>query len=394
MGKKKTTKPGSHRGFSAQQVRANAAKILKETCDKLVGSGYYNKFSKDCQARMLNDRYGAIKLSGEVDPIIEDLFRDSLQTTQVTTVTGYQLSLSSFLREGLMLIHYVEMMQNDGLKISPDLITAFSAYYPKTETYRSMLYQLIVILRRLTLICSDLSQQITTFSLDQLCAIKGLSASNKIPITTHKPEKTTITIDGRKREILRLGWPDITGELQLSSLEPSRLGFYNFGNDPYPIYIQLHALQRLAERLNVLPGLVHEGIAEALKPDAVKWQRYNEKSLVPIFIFEKKLGYLVLSCQQDCILVRSFLFLTNNGTPEGNRLTELTKLAPLDKKHLDVDNLNGFAAYNFAMDPQLSNLFIEAGCGDLLEVEHLLKFSETTLKAKNPGQLMEYLRHH
>jgi len=204
----------------------------------------------------------------------------------------------------------------------------------------------------------------------------------------------SIQVEGHKRELLHLGWPCIPGEIIWNDIEPSKLGFYNFGDKPYPIYIQRHALQRLTERLNILPGLIHEGTSEALKPGTVKWQRYNEKSLIPLFIFDKKLGYLVISCQEEYIIVRSFLFLTNNGTPEGNKLTEPTKLAPLDKKHLDVDNLNGFAAYNFGADPDLSNLFKDAGCRDLLEVGDLLKFSEGISKAKNPGQLMEYLTAH
>jgi len=99
----------------------------------------------------------------------------------------------------------------------------------------------------------------------------------------------------------------------------------------------------------------------------------------------------VVSYDQEKIIIRSFLFLTNNGTPEGNSISELTKLAPLDKKYLGMDTLMGFASYEFSSDSELSELFKQAGCEDLLQVDDLIKFSEATIRVKNPQDIMQYL---
>ena len=42
------------------------------------------------------------------------------------------------------------------------------------------------------------------------------------------------------------------------------------------------------------------------------------------------------------IVIRTFLFVTNNGTPEGKKLAQITGLQKLDKKYLALDKLSTF----------------------------------------------------
>ncbi|MBB5440620.1 hypothetical protein HDC92_004323 [Pedobacter sp. AK017] len=312
----------------------------------------------------------------------------------MTSEIGAQIPLDCYLREGMMLIQYVEMMTRENQDIHPDLVTAFEPYFHDTEIYRSNLNKLVSILRRIALLQSSWKETIFSYDLNSLCAINGIAVANYIPTTIHQPETLSLPLDGHKREILRIGWPEILGGVKWISIAPSKVGFFNSSMATCPIYIQRHALNRIEERLGLLDGIIQEAITESLLADNCNWQRFNEKTLVPLHILNKKVGYLVISYNDNKIIIRSFLFLTNNGTPEGNRLSKLTKLAPQDKKYLDMDTLSGFAGFNFSSDPELAALFRQSGCEDLLKLEDLLLFSEHMSKKKDPNQLMNYLAKH
>lgn len=108
-------------------------------------------------------------------------------------------------------------------------------------------------------------------------------------------------------------------------------------------------------------------------------------------MWDKKVGYLVCSYAEGKVVIRSFLFLTNDGTPEGKRLSKLTQLQKLDKRYLEIDTLGGFMGFNIAYDVQLSSLFIEAGCGDLLNASDLKLYMKDDAKEKDVLTLLKYL---
>ena len=70
-------------------------------------------------------------------------------------------------------------------------------------------------------------------------------------------------------------------------------------------------------------------------------------------------------------MIRSFLFLTNDGPPEGRKLRALTGLAKYDKKYLGIDKLSTFTAYRIHEDEALSALCQGAGCSSLLDSRNL-----------------------
>jgi len=82
-------------------------------------------------------------------------------------------------------------------------------------------------------------------------------------------------------------------------------------------------------------GLVHHAIFELFEGTDFVCFRKGPASLVSFSLFDKKLGYLVCGLFEAKIVIRSFLFVTNDGTPKGKRLSELTQLQRLDKKYLE-----------------------------------------------------------
>ena len=95
--------------------------------------------------------------------------------------------------------------------------------------------------------------------------------------------------------------------------------------------------------------------------------------------------------QDDKLVILSFLFLTNDGTPEGKKLRAITGLAKRDKKYLEIDKLSTFTAYRIHEDKELSELFRQAGCGSLLEAEALQAIAAEYMPERSKAIIHKYL---
>jgi hypothetical protein len=72
--------------------------------------------------------------------------------------------------------------------------------------------------------------------------------------------------------------------------------------------------------------------------------------------------------QHDYVLIRTFLFITNTGTPEGDKLAALTKLQKEDRKYLAIDNLPSLLGSDILENEVISKLFRQAGCQSILDL--------------------------
>jgi hypothetical protein len=92
------------------------------------------------------------------------------------------------------------------------------------------------------------------------------------------------------------------------------------------------------------------------------------------------------------LVIRTFLFITNNGTPEGKKLHELVGLQKQDKKYLALDKVSTFINHDLRTNETMRRLFIEAGCGDLLELtEDNIFDKEDEINSVNLKAMMDYL---
>ncbi|MRX46935.1 hypothetical protein [Pedobacter puniceum] len=171
---------------------------------------------------------------------------------------------------------------------------------------------------------------------------------------------------------------------------PAKLGITD-SQDALPVYIQQHALLRMAERLSMQNGLILFTISLFFngKPNAIHTKSGH---LITFDYNEKKLGYLVVDLIDHKIIIKTFLFLTNDGTPEGEKLASITKLKKLDKKFLDLDTLKGISKLAIKEHSELYKLFSEAGCADLFELTDLTTFLDMDSVQKNPDMLLKYLQ--
>ena len=138
-----------------------------------------------------------------------------------------------------------------------------------------------------------------------------------------------------------------------------------------PVFIQSHALKRMEERLDsIAPCHSYGYVFISLEKPKVTWFR---GSLLMDFIFaNKKLGYLVVEIIENALLIKTFLLLTHDNTPEGEKHKELTGLSKFDIQYWAIDRISTFANSDLGDNEELKSLFEQAGCGNLLNNEVLI----------------------
>ncbi|MDR2496463.1 MAG: hypothetical protein LBD21_04985 [Tannerellaceae bacterium] len=144
-----------------------------------------------------------------------------------------------------------------------------------------------------------------------------------------------------------------------------------------PVYITVHTLNRMEERI----GCASQGILQFEIFSAFVAASRNKDALSPMgqgrYLVEyrlrgMKVGYLVISMPQSVILVHTFLMLTSNSTPEGALLRKHLGVNKLDKEYLGIDKLTTFIHSDIFEYDDTRHIFVQAGCGSLIELNKLL----------------------
>jgi len=131
---------------------------------------------------------------------------------------------------------------------------------------------------------------------------------------------------------------------------------------PLKVYIQSHAINRLFERIDCFwIGAVYFNLYFSLASPKIEYD-INKTLLIEFRIFNVKAGYFRADIVDGIILIRTFLFVTNNGTPEGMLLESNTGLQKLDKKYLAIDKLSTFVNSDLDKNEEVQQLFINSGC--------------------------------
>lgn len=206
------------------------------------------------------------------------------------------------------------------------------------------------------------------------------------------PEITYFKKDNKNRPIYRLGIPFTNIGIVWAQISPSTWDLNTDNETKLDVYIQSHAINRMCERID---GLNEQGCIINLYNSIINNPKaiiYNNDILIEYLIEDLKIGYVLATQQKNRLIIRTFLFITANGTPEGQKLSEITGLGKLDKKFLAIDKFSAFQNSGIKDNPRLADIFINAGCGDLLHVEILLKyFQEIKNSPFTPELLLRYL---
>jgi hypothetical protein len=213
---------------------------------------------------------------------------------------------------------------------------------------------------------------------------------NNYIVHFEKPESILLNIDNKKRNVFRVGLSQL-GCIHWMTITPMQLGRHGVLEQfPLKIYIQTHVIDRIKERLGPFFAYArYPGILRALLNKDI-YSSDDGNFLIAYTYLSKKIGYLKADIFEDKLIIRTFLFITNNGTPEGKKLFKLLGVQKEDKKYLGIDKLSTFMEYDIEKDEKLKKIFDLAGCGDLFEVKkYLSNLSDTSMQSS--GYLLHYL---
>ncbi|MFN8254492.1 MAG: hypothetical protein U0W24_02305 [Bacteroidales bacterium] len=214
---------------------------------------------------------------------------------------------------------------------------------------------------------------------------------NNYIVHIEKIETITVELDGIKRKVYRLGMIESNKGINWWEIEPEKLGLNgSLGKMPIKIYIQLHAIERMKERLGEFINELLGPIITLSMLEKLITRTPKGGFLFAVRYMSIKLGYLEADLVGNILVIRTFLFITNNGTPEGNKLEKLLSIKKEDKKYLGIDKLDCFLSSDIKQNPELKKIFEKAGCGNLFKMDEFIKKKPAT-RFHSAQSILKYL---
>ncbi|HVX00141.1 MAG TPA: hypothetical protein VHA52_06890 [Candidatus Babeliaceae bacterium] len=372
---------------------------LKMVCDKLVGPGWFELIPAVDIDIIYEKRYPSLTIKMAhgvvIDPDRWQTYRETLSTlldAPTFDIIEQKIPLKTMLSEGLTLIHFISMMAENRFPRSEELRAVFNPFLITNNGYYGHIAnQLATLLFLMDVRNGNFRDGFLHADRTQTNIGKVPATVNTIFVHLFKPIISNIVINGRKREIIAVNRFVPRGISLQVKFRPSAIGLQSAADDSLPLYIQRHALQRLDERLGLQANNVHAHLFFSLFEQPLNYVPGRGGTLIEFNMYEYKVGYLLTTLHDDKLVIRSFLFLTNDGTPEGRKLRQLTRLEKYDKKYLGIDKLSTFTAYKIHEDEELSALFHEAGCGSLLDARNLQAIAAEYTPERDKATLHKYI---
>jgi hypothetical protein len=146
-----------------------------------------------------------------------------------------------------------------------------------------------------------------------------------------------------------------------------------------PVFVSVHALLRLQQRLPLhgygwcLHAILYDSLASP-----VFFPQDIDEYLVEVRMANLRVGYFVAKVLPHAIVIKTFLFLTMTGTPEGQALRDKLGMSRGKVEEYKLDNFFTLIGSDIVQDPLLSKIMNECGCGHLLSMtgsEHRIEWT-------------------
>jgi hypothetical protein len=278
-----------------------------------------------------------------------------------------KVSWYAMFRYGLTLAVRFKNWDDEEFSDARILKEALGRLKPSEEIYNDLILELFNTMRSAGVMMSDLSTQL--YWLEVFSDIND-DDYPRIVLTVrmhaHNPEKIDVSFHNIPRKALRVAQASEQSGVEYAGIRPSQMGLHASDDDPRPVYIQNHALKRLQERLAPVSEQIVQRCLFLSLSDVRNCRRGDGCLLIEYRFGKVKAGYLVADAVDNMIIIRTFLFLTNEGSPEGNKLMKLCGLSRLDAEYLNLDRLQPFLMADIDMNDDLFAIFHDAGCGGLL----------------------------
>ena len=381
MTKKKNTNTSHLQKIERAKQRNEYIVQLKQLCDQITRSSVFSLIPSHVLDELFLLRSRSIKVMPADGHIISTEQLEEIKSTVsylknrpigYTIGSASNITMKDYFTHVLTLILY-------GLRIKdtdyPHAVEVKQKLAPLVAFGNSKYHQLIwqefnLITQTIGIIFSNLSTSIYTIRAMMAEGLNGnIGVHTHLYIYCSKAEKVQVKIDETIRPSFRLGWPLVNKPSQTIFAEVKSELLNLPSGKTYPVYIQSHALERLSERLDGIDsGFLNFNACESFKNLRLCKNKKGEW-LFEYKVLNKKLGYLVGDLIDDKIILRTFLFLTNNGTPEGEQLHAHTGIMKEDKMYLTIDKLSSFVHSDIRSNERVKAIFIKAGCQSLFELD-------------------------
>jgi hypothetical protein len=191
----------------------------------------------------------------------------------------------------------------------------------------------------------------------------------RVIVHVHRAEEVRRKIDGVPKRLYRCG-AGTQLQIEWVSWTPADLGLTG-PEQALPVFIDGgHALRNLRDRVTVAQdnGIVEDCIWASLRSPEVTWMKERDGFLVEYRLGEHKIGYFVFRALDDMYVAITFLFLTMDGTPEGQNLWKKLHLSKRDKQYTGLDRLSTYVLSDMRDDPELVAVFEDCGCAHLFSM--------------------------
>jgi hypothetical protein len=373
---------------------------IEELCNLLAGPEYFKLLPQGAMESMYANRYPVLKAKPAPGNTIKKskviqfnkLMNTLMEEQYLPIDNGNKVPLSWYLADGLILINFIYILVEHYPVNAEKLKEGFADFFPESESQLLVENVMDELVTDTCILLSDFNGSIYKADIMNTACFDLSTKQNDILIYEFKPQQVSILIEGKFHSTIRLGWISPEFDWVWSKVKPSVLGFPAGPLElPLDIYIQSHAINKLQERIDISPGIMHSIAFLIFFQEDIPHHYSNGKSLVEYRVSDEKVGYFVVTMHEAKLVIRTFLFLTNDGTPEGKKLLKLAEIERADKEYLMIDKLSTFNAYHFEKNDKMSRLFQEAGCGSLLKLGHLQEFSLNDVKDKDPESIEQYL---
>ena len=395
--KKKVDKQLKHKKMLEKQSKDFFCKLVEVAAASNAEDAFYKILPSELLL-MQKIKFGSFrikkaehaKFSKHDIKTLQKVTHSVLKTKMLSIAEGCpQISLLDYFSAGLTLYFYIKCLKDNTFPEAKEVKDSFQALSEFTET--SVMQQKLMhhnaVLLSWTFSC--LNQGFFTFKLDTVYNQEKSSYACYIADVI-EPEIRHFSIDGKNRPAYRMGYIWKETDVNWVKIKASDMGVISsFGDLELDVYIQSHALTRLEERLDVFKLSEPNSylFSSFLEPVIIK--NFKGRTLIKYGNFADTLGYLVAEVIDGAILIKTFLFITNDGTPEGEKLKELAGLSITGKKYFKIDTLSTFFFSDIEDDETLKELFINAGCESLFKIKAIYKRKEADLKTASA--LLKYL---
>jgi hypothetical protein len=211
-------------------------------------------------------------------------------------------------------------------------------------------------------------------------------------ISAYPARSKLFEIGGHNRPAFQVGMPQMNGSMKWILLPSNLLGHHYQGRDTeLKVYIQSHALNRLAERLDLLDEAAIRYSFWENTQSIESFEFYRDYLLLPYKLHDIRIGYLAAKVVDGVIVFRTFLFITHSSTPEGDRLKQISGLEWNDISYWRIDRLSTFLQADPEKYPGLAGLFKQAGIDDIFQLREE-DLNIQAMQEANLEGLMNYIQ--